>query len=71
MIHLLKRFPIVLVLIISGTLSKIEAQSCLAEGINFYIQLEVDSFSVNYPGCKEILGSVNIILIKNHNFPYN
>jgi hypothetical protein len=36
-------------------------QGCLPEGITFETQAQIDSFSVNYPGCTEIEGSVNIM----------
>jgi hypothetical protein len=34
--------------------------SCLPEGIDFYTQEQIDSFQVNYPGCKVIKGDVMI-----------
>lgn len=37
------------------------AQPCLPEGITFTLQEEIDSFSVNYPGCSVIEGSVHIV----------
>lgn len=36
------------------------AQSCLPNGILFDTQEEIDSFSINYPGCTEIIGNVRI-----------
>lgn len=33
---------------------------CLPEGISFTTQSQIDSFSINYPGCNEIEGSVYI-----------
>jgi hypothetical protein len=40
----------------------IAAQGCLPEGITFTTQNQIDSFQVNYPGCAEIEGDVNIEL---------
>lgn len=36
------------------------AQGCLPEGISFHTQSEIDSFTVNYPGCTHIEGNVAI-----------
>jgi hypothetical protein len=36
------------------------SQSCLPEGIIFTTQAQIDSFQLNYPGCTEIEGSVEI-----------
>jgi len=36
------------------------SQSCLPEGITFTTQQQIDNFQTNYPGCKEIEGSVLI-----------
>lgn len=36
------------------------AQSCLPNGITLKTQTEIDNFSVNYPGCTEIIGDVMI-----------
>ena len=36
------------------------SQSCLPEGITFTTQAEIDSFQINYPGCTEIEGDVDI-----------
>jgi len=33
---------------------------CLPEGISFSTQEEIDNFQINYPGCTEIEGDVNI-----------
>ena len=35
-------------------------QSCLPEGITFVSQPQIDSFQINYPGCKKIEGDVTI-----------
>lgn len=37
------------------------AQPCLPEGINFTTQAQIDSFQINYPGCTDIIGNVQII----------
>ncbi len=37
-----------------------KAQDCLPSGIDFMSQNEIDSFSINYPGCQVIGGSVSI-----------
>ena len=36
------------------------SQSCLPDGITFTTQSEIDNFQVNYPGCTEIEGDVEI-----------
>ena len=36
------------------------SQSCLPEGITFSTQNQIDNFQLNYPGCKEIEGDVEI-----------
>jgi hypothetical protein len=36
------------------------SQGCLPEGITFTTQEQIDSFQINYPGCTEIEGDVNI-----------
>ena len=36
------------------------AQGCLPEGITFTTQEQIDSFAINYPGCTEIEGFVDI-----------
>ena len=36
------------------------SQSCLPEGIIFETQSQIDSFQINYPGCTDIEGHVNI-----------
>lgn len=36
------------------------AQTCLPDGIIFSTQGQIDSFSINYPGCAEVLGDVTI-----------
>lgn len=40
--------------------SIINGQSCLPNGITFTTQNQIDSFSINYPGCTEIEGNVFI-----------
>lgn len=41
------------------------SQPCLPEGIKFHSQAEIDSFNINYPGCKEIEGDVIISFYPN------
>jgi len=41
-------------------MSRTDAQSCLPDGITFTTQSQIDSFPINYPGCTEIEGSVEI-----------
>ena len=36
------------------------SQPCLPEGITFTTQAQIDSFQINYPGCTEIEGDVEI-----------
>lgn len=36
------------------------SQGCLPNGISFNDQEQIDNFQINYPGCTEILGAVNI-----------
>lgn len=36
------------------------AQTCLPQGIQFYVQQQIDSFPLNYPNCTEIEGDVTI-----------
>lgn len=53
--------PLFLLAILSLFLTKEgPAQSCLPEGIEFLSQAEIDSFSINFPGCTEIEGGVTI-----------
>jgi len=40
--------------------SSITAQHCLSEGIVFTRQSQIDSFSINYPGCTQIDGNLQI-----------
>jgi len=51
---------IFLILLLLSGISDVYAQSCLPEGIVFSLQAQIDSFPVNYPGCTEIEGSVEI-----------
>jgi hypothetical protein len=37
------------------------SQSCLPEGIRFYFQSDINSFPIDYPGCTEIEGDVEIL----------
>jgi hypothetical protein len=53
----MKKLILTLALLFIGL--TINAQ-CLPDGYAFKTQMEIDSFSVNYPGCTEILGDVVI-----------
>ena len=44
-----------------GYFNKAISQSCLAEGIIFSNQEQIDSFPINFPGCIQILGEVKIM----------
>ncbi len=48
------------VLVFLLTWATAEAQSCLPQGITFTTQGQVDSFSINYPGCSVVEGDVKI-----------
>ena len=39
---------------------ELQPGQCLVNGINFYNQASVYQFTINYPGCKEIIGDVFI-----------
>lgn len=52
---------IVLIVLASMSMMQMSAQDCLPEGINFYSQQAIDSFSINYPNCSRIGGMVSII----------
>jgi len=50
-----------IILLFWGGLNLISsAQSCIPDYITFYLQSQVDSFQINYPGCTEIEGDVYI-----------
>lgn len=36
-------------------------ETCLPEGIAFNAQSQIDSFQINYPNCREILGNVSVV----------
>jgi len=38
----------------------VSAQTCVAGGIFFASQADIDNFTINYPGCTQILGGVTI-----------
>ena len=42
------------------TLNSLEAQTCLSGTVYFDTQEQIDSFTINYPNCSQILGSVYI-----------
>lgn len=47
------------ILILSGY-SRLDAQSCLPEGIVFKRQSQIDSFPILYPNCTEVLGPIEV-----------
>ena len=51
---------LVTILIFTGLNLISSAQSCIPDYIDFYLQSQVDSFQINYPGCIEIEGDVII-----------
>ena len=51
---------LVTILLITGFNLVTSAQSCIPDYISFYLQSQVDSFQINYPGCTEIEGDVYI-----------
>jgi hypothetical protein len=54
----MKRVIVLLVLVV-GMISA-SGQGCLPEGLYINCQEQIDNFPVNYPGCTEIEGNVNI-----------
>jgi len=54
----MKKFLIIIIIQLLITAS--QAQSCLSDGITFSHQTQIDSFPINYPGCKNIEGFVEI-----------
>lgn len=46
--------------LIACCLTSLLAQPCLPEGIEITTQVQIDSFQINYPGCSEIEGDVEI-----------
>jgi len=51
---------IILLLVFSIFAQAGKSQSCLPDGITFTRQGQIDSFSINYPGCTTIEGNVKI-----------
>ena len=56
----MKKNLLLLTIFIFSILSNIIAQKCLTEGIKFENQKQIDDFSINYPGCNEIIGDILI-----------
>jgi len=56
----MKRFAILITVLMFISLSNLPAQQCLPEGIIFSTQEEIDLFQMNYPDCTEIEGNVMI-----------
>ncbi len=55
----MKKFYILLLSLFA--INSLKGQSCLPEGIKFSRQAQIDSFKINYPGCKELEGNVTIM----------
>lgn len=51
---------ILLIAVVAFSHSITFSQGCLPEGITFTTQAQIDNFQVNYPGCTEIVGNVQI-----------
>lgn len=51
---------ITFVLFLLFVVQTVVSQSCLPDGITFETQSQIDSFSINYPGCTQIEGWVKI-----------
>ncbi len=56
----MKNRILVFTILIFTIFHSITAQSCLPEGISLGSQIQLDSFSINYPNCTEIEGNVLI-----------
>lgn len=59
--------PILYLVLTFIILTKASSQSCLPDGITFSTQQEIDSFQINYPNCKQILGDVVIVGVDINN----
>ncbi len=57
----MKKKLILWILILSGIWSNGFGQTCLPDGITFTSQEQIDDFAINYPGCTEVLGDVEIL----------
>ena len=55
----MKRFTLLIALAIIS-LANLFSQTCLPAGITLTTQAQIDSFQINYPGCTEIEGDVEI-----------
>jgi len=47
-------------IILLFTINVVKGQSCLPEGIVFFLQEQIDNFQTNYPNCTQIEGDVEI-----------
>ena len=56
----MKYIPLISFLLLFCWHPEVSSQSCLPDGITFITQSQIDSFQINYPGCTEIEGSVQI-----------
>ncbi len=57
----MRKFTLI-ILLLSSIFTQSYSQTCLPEGITFETQAQVDSFAINYPNCKKILGDLNFKL---------
>jgi hypothetical protein len=51
---------ILLFIMMAVTLNQANSQSCLPEGIVFFLQSQIDNFQIDYPNCTQIEGDVEI-----------
>ncbi|MBU2556109.1 MAG: T9SS type A sorting domain-containing protein [Bacteroidetes bacterium] len=55
----MKKFLLLFAMLLASAWSLL-SQTCLPEGIEFTHQTQIDSFSINYPGCNTIIGNLTI-----------
>ncbi len=53
----MRKFTLI-ILLLSSIFTQSYSQTCLPEGITFETQAQVDSFAINYPNCKKIMGDL-------------
>ena len=56
----MKNITLILIVLLVCIHSGVISQSCLPEGITFTTQQQIDNFQLDYPGCTEIEGDVQI-----------
>jgi len=56
----MKKFALLIFVLLFTNIAAISQSPCLPEGITFSNQAQIDSFQINYPGCQEIGGDVSI-----------